>query len=235
MKKSSIYLYLVCLFLIIAGAVSGNRLQAQSFFGFQTIGVNTFFFSVGWQGEPVLGFGYNFRDFNKSFTDISAELRFPIKDMYTFDNYEFITGFYGPVAIKKAFFGFGTHLRLQKQSEGDRKNTRLSLAVTGMPSYAYLRNLNDGAYSTAGLRVTYAPVIVASSKEGGADARIQAFPVHKFELGAHLDLHLERTLGLGLNVFSTYSLLPKNSILDDNRSMDLEGNLYMGATYHLKR
>ncbi len=221
--------YTICLCLL--GFALSSELAAQSFFGYQTIGRNTFFFSVAWQGKPLVGAGYNYRIFGNSFSDISAEIRFPLNSMYTFDEYQLIAGWYKPLALQKTFVAVGSHLRLQKETNGDQQVTKLLLALTGLPSYAYVRSLTDGGYGTAGLRITYAPVLFASVKGGDS----QALAAHRLEIGAHMDLHLERSMGLSLNGFLYKSFTPTSSILTKNPNWRGAGDFYWGSTYLLNR
>ena len=227
MKKSAILIYTCSL---LFSLIFTSSLHAQSFFGYQTIGRHTVFFSVAWQGKPVLGMGYNIRTFGRTFTDWQAELRFPLDAMYTFDNYQLITGFYKPITVKRAFMGTGVHLRWQNQTNTNEKTSLLSLALTALPTYTYAASLNDGAYGTAALRATYAPVIYA--KKG---SQTQFLAAHRVEAGGHLDLHYERTAGLGLNGFGSRSFILGNSILDADDNWAVEGDFYFGTTYNLRR
>ena len=223
------FLLFLCLFLPAS-------LPAQSFFGYQTIGRSTVFFSVAWQGKPLLGIGYNHRAFGGTFTDIQAECRFPIHAMYRFDEYQVIAGMHKPLALRsRGFTAAGAHLRLKKQTTGEQKTTQLQLALTVIPSYTYAASLTDGAYGTVGLRLTYAPVLLASTKEGTGAATMQALAAHGVELGAHLDLHMERTLGLALNGWMRRNFYPKTSLLERETRWKPEGDFYMGSTYRLGR
>lgn len=234
MNKSKFFRYSFCLFLI--GILYGPSLHAQSFFGYQTIGTHTFFFSVSWQDKkPFLGAGYNYRDFGQTFTDLSAEIRFPLAEMYKFDDYQIIAGMYKPVTIRRAFLGTGAHLRIKTQTAGEQKITRAQLALTVLPTYTYAASLNDGIYGTTALRITYAPVIWASVKEGSNTPSSQALADHVLELGGHLDLHSERTLGLGLNGYLTRSFVPKKSILPQDTQWRGVGDFYWGMTYRIRR
>lgn len=228
MNISSLFTYPRCLlFLCLFFPAS---LPAQSFFGYQTIGRSTVFFSVAWQGKPLLGLGYNHRAFGRTFTDIQAECRFPIHAMYRFDEYQVIAGMYKPLKIERAFTATGAHLRLKKHTNDGQKTTQLQLALTVLPSYVYAASTNDGAYGTMGLRVTYAPVLLAATQGG-----MQALPAHGVELGAHVDLHTQRTLGLALNGWMRRNFYPKNTVLDRETRWKPEGDFYMGSTYRLGR
>ena len=231
MKK--ILKYTLCLCFL--GLFTGEELAAQSFFGYQTIGRNTFFFSIAWQGKPMIGAGYNYRVFGTTFSDLQAEVRFPLNSMYKFEEYQVIAGLYKPLQLKKTFVAIGTHLRLQKRLDGDQEVTKLTLALTGLPSYAYARSLTDGGYGVAALRITYAPVIFARVKGGETGAKTQALAAHTLELGGHLDLHLERAMGLGLNGLLYKSFMGKTSILPKVTNWRGEGDFYLGSTYRLSR
>lgn len=225
----------IWLLFLTFGFLANDSLQAQSFFGYQTIGRSTVFFSVGWQGKPLLGVGYNHRSFGTTFSDWQAELRFPLNAMYRFDEYQVIAGMYKPLALKRTFVGTGAHVRILKQTEGSRKETQVLLALTVLPTYVYTASTNDGGYGTVAPRITYAPVIFAQVKAGNEAAQTQALAAHRVELGGHLDLHLERTLGLGFNGYVQRSFTPANSILNHDTKWKGEGDFYMGSTYRLGR
>ncbi|MDW3645546.1 MAG: hypothetical protein R8P61_00615 [Bacteroidia bacterium] len=213
---------------------SSTTLHAQSFFGYQTIGQNTFFFSISWQGKAQLGFGYNFRNFSGSFNDWQAELRFPIDEVYRFKNYQLIAGVYGPVSLKRTFLGAGAHIRWEKNTNAESQSKKLSLAITGIPSYTYAASLTDGAYGSIGARLTYAPVIYAEHSSEG-DTQSQFLPIHRLEVGGHLDLHFERTIGLGLNAFTAKEFTAANSIFAKQKDWEWSGDFYLGMTYRLGR
>jgi hypothetical protein len=223
--------YRFSLLLLCLGLCSTGSLSAQSFFGYQTIGRSTVFFSVAWQGKPLLGVGYNHRAFGKTFTDIQAECRFPVNAMYRFDEFQVIAGMYKPLKVKRAFMGTGAHLRLQKQTTGEEKTTQLQLALTALPTYTYAASLNDGAYGTVAARITYAPVLLARRGTGA----FQPLAAHGLELGAHVDLHMERTLGLALNGFLRKDFFTNTSVLTQDSTWKMEGDFYMGSTYRLGR
>ena len=225
--RTIIHTILFCSFFLFSSAC----LHAQSFFGYQTIGQNTFFFSISWQGKAQLGFGYNFRNFSTSFNDWQAELRFPIDEVYRFKNYQLIAGVYGPLSLQRNFLGAGAHIRWQKNSEADNQTKKLSLAITAIPSYTYAASLTDGAYGSIGARVTYAPVIYAENSAGES----QFLPIHRLEIGGHFDLHFERTIGLGVNGITAKEFGGSNSIIPTAKDWQWEGDLYIGTTYRLGR
>ena len=86
-----------------------------------------------------------------------------------------------------------------------------------------------------GLRLTYAPVAYLNIKEDGKETLKQAFSQHKFEGGLHFDLHHERTLGLGLDGITKYSLCPEKTYLPEEEEWEIEGTFYLGAMYWLER
>ncbi|MEZ4828722.1 MAG: hypothetical protein R3C61_20920 [Bacteroidia bacterium] len=224
--------YISGITVLILCLINSPSLHAQSFWGYQTIGSHTVFFSVAWQGKKTwLGAGYIYRDFGKTFTDLSAEIRFPLAEMYKFDNYQVIAGVYKPTVIKRAFMGTAAHIRIKKGTSDSQETTQVQLALTVLPSYTYAASLNDGIYGTTGLRITYAPVLWASVKEGGNAPSTQALAAHKLELGGHFDLHSERTLGLSLNGYVVGSFIPQKSILPQQNRWTGEGDFYWGMTY----
>lgn len=215
-------------------AFQTENVHAQAFFNYQTIGVHTVFFSVTWRGKPEVGFGYIRRDFGRTFTDVSAELRFPVNQGWDFGNFEAITGISRPVSIDKAFMGSGAHLKLRRHTSGEVKTTTVKLALALIPSYAYARSINNKPYSTIGVRLGYAPVIYAKVS-GGSNPGEQFLAAHTVEVGGHLDLHLERTLGMSLNGIFSRNFFPGNTILERNTDWAGSGELYFGSTYYLRR
>ncbi len=210
--------------------------QAQTFFGFQTIGVNTFYFSISWQDRPYLGVGYNFRKFGKTFTDIGAELRFPVDEIYQFDNHQIIAGFYKPFRMKRTFGAIGVHARIDKETIASGSNTHYGLATTFLPSYAYAASLGDGAYNTMALRATYNPILFTQSKDESGSKNWQTLTGHRVQLGGHLDMHLERTFTFSSDGYATHIFGSKTDFEgDESDSWQLEGNFYLGTTYYLRR
>lgn len=227
------------LFLMVLGAlIFVNEVRAQSYYGFQSASKHTFLFSVIWQGEPKIGFGYINRLYGgKTFTDLSTEIRFPLNDMFTFKRYDAIAGIYKPLALKRRFTGFGSHLRWNSETGTEQKVQKLSLAATLIPSYVFAAPLNDGLYGTVGLNLTYAPVIFAVSHSGDEEPVWNYLPQHKFEGGLHYDMLIDkRTLGISLNALTSYYLNTKNNtFLKVEEQWKKEGNLYFGPTYMLFR
>jgi hypothetical protein len=209
--------------------------HAQPLWGYQTIGTHTWYFSVSWQGKPMLGAGYNYRFFNESFTDAGIEWRFPLAEMYKTDNHQLIFGIYKPLRLKRSFTAIGVHGRISRHTVGDQTTTLYGLALSAIPSYVYSANTNDGAYGTFGARLTYQPILAAQVNKGGASTW-KGLPAHRIELGGHLDVHLERTLGLATNVFATRTWATDKEILPAGAdAFRVEGDFYMGTTYYLKR
>lgn len=214
--------------------------QGQTFFGYQTIGVNTFYFSISWQDKPHLGVGYNFRHYGKTFTDIGAELRFPVDEIYKFDNHQIIAGIYTPLRIKRTFGGVGIHARIDKETFESKSNTHYGLAATFLPSYGFNNytsaNVKEGIYYTAGLRATYNPILLTVSKDASGAKSTGYLTGHRVQLGGHMDLHLERTYTLSSDGYATRIFGAKSDFGgEEDDSFQLEGNLYVGATYYLKR
>jgi len=217
---------------ITAAMLSVPNLQAQSYYGYQSIGKNTFLFSLIWQGEPKIGFGYIARFFGgTTATDLQIEARFPIKSMFRFEKYEAIAGVYKDLSYSRGFVGVGGHLRWDSDKRSGQRVQKLSLAVTGIPSYVYSANTSPGGiYGTLGLRLTYAPVIFATQ---GGDWNF--FPQHKFEGGLHFDMLIDLTAGMALNGVTTYYINSKKTFLQEQKNWDIEGDFYFGTTYQLNR
>jgi hypothetical protein len=221
----------IVVFLIISVSLFISKEQkSQSYYGYQTIGKHTFLFSIIWQGEPKIGFGYIDRIYTKTFTDLQVELRFPLKSIFRFCDYEAIAGIYKPTRLRRTFAGIGGHLRWESNKNGGARIQKLSLAATVIPSYVYAASLTDGVYGSIGLRITYAPVIFATQS-----GQWNFFGQHKFEGGIHFDIHIERTLGMALNPVTTYYLNGKNTFLEKPKPWKVEGDFYFGTTYKLDR
>lgn len=187
--------------LIIVLCCISSFAQGQGFYGYQTPNKHSFFFSLTWDGETKLGFGYIDRLFgtafrqnnsNGAFTDFHLELRFPVKSMYKCEKLEAITGLYGPNKLtRRPFLGLGAHFILNYE-KGVR--TEYQLQLTAVPSYTYRAPLNAKPYATVGAIFHYIPKLV---KTAGAESL--SFE-HNIQGGLHTDVVLRRTLGLGLNV-----------------------------------
>jgi len=216
----------------IASMLITSEDQAQSYYGYQSIGKNTFLFSLIWQGEPKIGFGYIAHiTGGKTATDLQIEARFPLKTIFRFDKYEAVVGVYKDLSYSRAFAGVGGHLRWDSDKRSGQRVQKLSLAVTGIPSYVYSANTSPGGiYGTLGLRLTYAPVIFATK---GGDWNF--FPQHNFEGGLHFDMIIDLSAGLALNGVTTYYLNSKKTFLEEEKNWDIEGDFYFGTTYLLNR
>ena len=223
---------IIVVLLISSSLFITSEHQAQSYYGYQSIGKNTFLFSLIWQGEPKIGFGYIARFFGgKTATDLQIEARFPLKSMFRFEKYEAIAGIYKDMSYSRAFVGVGGHIRWDSDKRSGQRVQKLSVAVTGIPSYVYSANTSPGGvYGTLGLRLTYAPVIFATR---GGDWDF--FPQHKFEGGLHFDMIIDLTAGLALNGATTYYLNSKKTFLEEEKNWDIEGDFYFGTTYLLNR
>lgn len=208
---------------------------AQPFFGYQTIGVHSWYFSLSWDGtQPSIGVGYNRRVDAGSFSDVGAEWRAPIAKLYEFTDQEIIFGAYGPFALnRRPFMGGGLHLRVKTTRPEATMNTKVSLAATLLPSYTYAASLNNGPYGTAGLRATYLLTLLKKS----GDAPAMWVPSFGTELGGHLDLHLERTLGMSLNGFFSreWAIGQPMGLTDADTRWTGKGDYYFGSTYWLRR
>lgn len=209
-----------------------HGLTAQTFFGFQTVGKNTFFFSLSWQNnEPLLGLGYNNRAFGGlvgTFTDYQAELRFPLHKMYDFKEMKLIVGAYAPLSLGRSFTGTGLHLRWERTTSSGEQESDLSLAATVMPTIYYGSTLvTDKAFGTAGIRITAATAIIAKKGEISS-----SFKEHKIELGGHLDTHIDRSFSIGLDGYFSKKF---GDVTEDEKKFELEGNFYLGTNYSLYR
>jgi len=216
---------MVCMF-------SFSKVSAQPYYGYQSIARNTFMFSLIWQGEIKIGFGYmaHFTG-GKTATDLQMEARFPLKTIYRLEHYEAIVGVYKDLSYSRAFMGAGGAFRWNSDKTSGTRVQKLSLAITGIPSYVYSANTSSGGiYGTLGIRLTYAPVIFATR-----DGAIDLFPQHKFEGGLHMDMLVDLTAGMALNGVTTYYLNSKKTFLKEEENWGVEGDFYFGATYLLNR
>lgn len=227
-KSRHIFISVILMLFLFSASIS----KAQSYYGYQSIGKNTFLFSLVWQGEAKIGFGYIARFFGgNTATDLQIEARFPLKSMFRFQKYEAIAGVYKPLSYSRGFVGVGGHLRWDSDKRSGARVQKLSLAVTGIPSYVYSANTSPGGiYGTLGLRLTYAPVIFATK---GGDWNF--FPQHKFEGGIHFDMIIDLTVGLALNGITSYYINSKKTFLKEEKNWGIEGDFYFGTTYALDR
>lgn len=227
-KSKHIYISVILMLFLFSASI----IKAQSYYGYQSIARNTFLFSIVWQGEVKIGFGYIARiTGGKTATDLQIEARFPLKTIFRLEKYEGIVGVYKDLSYSRAFVGVGGHLRWDSDKRSGSRVQKLSLAVTGIPSYVYSANTSPGGiYGTLGLRLTYAPVIFATK---GGDWEF--FKQHKFEGGLHIDMIIDLTAGLALNGVTTYYLNSKKTFLQQEKNWGIEGDFYLGATYALDR
>ncbi|HEY9114532.1 MAG TPA: hypothetical protein VIN10_07505 [Bacteroidales bacterium] len=227
--------------LLIAGFLSvflmfSKSSQAQTYYGYQSIGKQTFLFSLVWQGELKIGFGYIYRIFgSKTFNDLQLEMRFPLKTIYRFNEYEGIAGLYKPLSYSRGFVGVGGHFKWNSELKDGQRVQKLSLAMTAIPSYVYAASTTDGVYGTIGLQLTYAPVIFATSQSGESKANWDFFPQHRFEGGLHFDMLTGRTAGIAINTVTSYYLNSKETFLQEEKPWQVEGIFYFGTTYALNR
>ena len=229
---------LYILFVVLGAIVFLNKVNAQSYYGFQSAAKHTFFFSLVWQGEPKIGFGYIDRIYGKTFTDLQLEIQFPLTEMFTFKRYDAVAGIYKPLALKRRFTGFGSHLRWNSVTVNNQRIQKLSTAITFIPSYVFAAPLDDGLYGTIGLNFTYVPVVLAISQNGNDEKMVlNYFPQHKFEGGIHYDMLIDkRTIGISINGLTSYYINTKfNTFLEEEEQWKKEGNLYFGPTYRLRR
>ena len=221
------------LLIFISLLLFAGSAHAQTFFGSQSINRNTFFFSLSLQSEgPHLGVGYNYRTFGPSFADYQLEWRMPMKNLYDMNNFQMIAGVYKPLALNRTYLGVGGHLRWEKEKDETTESCRLLFAATVMPSLYYSSTrVTDKLFGTTGLRITYAPTIVGSYQAAGEEKKSGFFSEHRLEVGLHLDAQIERSLGIGIDGYGTKTF----GSFDDDDSIELEGNLYIGMSYSLDR
>jgi hypothetical protein len=202
------------LLVILILTASTTVVNGQSFNGFQTIGTHSFFVSLSWDGSANIGLGYNFRNFETSFSDYQIEGRVPFDDFNTLDKFKVIAGVYRPASIQRTFLGGGTHLIYNHSKEPN-----LVLSLTALPSWVYASSLGNQPYGTTGVILNYQVPLLGEN----------AFKGHQFGVGLHLDLSLERTLGLSLNELRTVQFKDEEPIWGNELSF------YAGSTYRLRR
>jgi hypothetical protein len=193
-----------------------GQVHAQSYNGFQTNGVHSCFFSLSWNGKAHIGFGYNFRNFESSFSDYQLEARIPLDNIENLENYSIIGGIYRPSRLQRTFVGGGAHLILIKSEEG----MQLDINLAAIPSYVFAAPLDRKPYSTAGVLLTYQTSLLGSSGFLSSNS---------FGTGVHADVLLERTLGLSANYERVITYKDKGKTWS-NRS-----SYYGGSTYRLFR
>ena len=206
--------YLIGIALVLTCFIS--QVNAQSYNGFQTNGVHSCFFSLSWNGKAHIGFGYNFRNFESSFSDYQLEARIPLDNIENLENYSIIGGMYRPSRLQRTFVGGGAHLILKNSGEG----LQLDCNLAPIPSYVFAAPLDRKPYSTAGMLLTYQTTILGGSGFLSTNA---------FGTGLHADVLLERSLGLAANYerVITYS--------DNKKTWSNKSSFYGGSTYRLFR
>jgi hypothetical protein len=231
MKKYFLYIFFL-------GCLLGveNEVLSQTYFGYQTPGIHTFFFSISWQEKPHLGVGYNFRAAGNTFTDIGAELRFPTDEIFKFTNPQIIAGIYSPLRLKRSFGAIGLHLRIDRESTQESVHTHYGVAASFLPTLAYAASLTDGAYNTAALRITYNPILFTQIRSSSGEKSTHFLSGHRIQFGGHLDMHLERTLTVAADGAISRILGAKTDFMGrEADSWNLQGAFFWGSTYHLKR
>jgi hypothetical protein len=82
------------------------------------------------------------------------------------------------------------------------------------------------------LRATYNPILFTRS----ADGDFQVLTGHRFQVGGHLDMHLERTFIFSSDGYASQIFGAKKDFEgEEDENIQFEGNLYIGTTYHLRR
>lgn len=221
----------ICLLLFL----SVSSLVAQPFFGFQTNTVHTCYLTVGFGQKGDVGFGYQFRDFNASFTDWNLELRYPRAHVWQKGHAEVRLGFYRPFRIKKNFSAVGFHLRIEQrtQDETTRTNVRGVLSLT--PGRVLTSGLSDQPYVTAQARLSYAPVLGTRTRTGSEKSPWKTFAAHGIEVGGHLDAVLKRSLALASNLVWQYTFTSIEALKPQADKLPLQGDIYVGSGYYLRR
>lgn len=220
-----IFRYQICV-VFAAFFISIKPAASQTFYGYQTIGKHTVFFTLAIRKDMAsMGLGYNRRIFGKEFTDVQAELLFPMNRMYSFKNFEVVAGAYKPNRLKRTWIGMGGHLRWSQIQTGANQSRALKLALTAIPSYTYTTSLTDGPYGTAGFRLGAINTLWSLAKNG-ANVSGGSFHSPRIEYGLHADLLLERTLGLSVNAWKEFAGQKKSSVVKNSF-----GNFYFGSGY----
>ncbi|MEZ4687706.1 MAG: hypothetical protein R3B47_17080 [Bacteroidia bacterium] len=124
-------------------------------------------------------------------------MRFPLNKMYDCKDIKLVAGAYAPLSLSRTFMGAGLHLRWDRSTRSGVQESGLSLAATLMPSLYYANTtVTDKAFGTAGLRISYAPELF------GKGDQTFTFNRHKFEIGGHLDTHIDRSISLDWTAIS---------------------------------
>ncbi|MEL7530970.1 MAG: hypothetical protein AAFN10_06670 [Bacteroidota bacterium] len=212
--------------------------KAQTYFGFQTIGVHTWFVSVSWQGKAHLGVGYNLRNTNSTYTDWQFEWRMPLDDLYSMDNHEVVVGLYKLLRARRTTAGLGLHAKIRTQTIEGRKTTAFGLNTALIPTYIYAAPLPGDAFKgSIGLRLAYQPILLTRVQQGANPPQWLKLTGHRVELGGHIDGHAEGTLMLSNNGYATRTWFFKEEAAGATREQnwEIDGDLYIGTTYYLRR
>lgn len=215
--------------------LSLGSLCAQPFFGFQTNTVHTCFVSLGFGQKGDIGFGYQFRDFNQSFTDWSVELRYPRQHVWQKGHAEVRLGFYRPFDIKKNFSAYGIHLRWEQRTQGDKTRTNLRTVFSLAPGRVLTSGLTDQPYVTAQARISYAPVLLTRTRTGTDKSDWKPFAAHGIEAGGHIDAILKRAFAIGSTLLYQYTFTKEADLKVQEGKVPLQADLYAGSGYFLKR
>ncbi|MCI4667425.1 MAG: hypothetical protein MRZ79_04630 [Bacteroidia bacterium] len=211
-----------------------SLVNAQPFYGFQSIGRHSWTLGLKWDGKASLSLGYIYRSGGgTSFRDFSAEWQFPFEESFQLKNAQLVAGMYAPIRQRgRPFVALGIHGRLLRKNDGKSQLSSYKLAVTGMPSYTFSGRLSERPYLTAGTRFSYVLTCYETTTEPMAS---RILPYHGAELGAHLDMILERSVGIGVNAYfrRNWGLKSKDEVPDDE--WEKAGDVYLGPTYFLRR
>ncbi len=214
-------------------------LCAQTYFGFQSIGVHTWFFSLSWQGKAAhIGLGYNLRNTNRTYTDWQLEWRLPLRKRAMLrEQNELIVGFYQPLRPRRTFIGMGVHAKIQTQSQGAQRVTNFGLNLAAIPTYIFAAPLPANAFrGSMALRVAYQPILLSRVLTSG-EVKWQGLTGQRVELGGHLDAHFDGTLMLANHTYATRGWYKKD-VANWNpvdRAWRVDGDVYAGSTYYIRR
>ncbi|MEO0899924.1 MAG: hypothetical protein AAFY71_26155 [Bacteroidota bacterium] len=225
-----IWISFVLLFTLIGLSIQGI---SQPFYAAQTAGLHTIYFSLSVRERPYVGVGYNLHTSNSPINEWGFEWQVPLNDPFRAEQQRIVAGFYRTNRLNsRPFIGYGLHARYEKDKEGAKNHSSLSLAATAMPSYTYSASLDGGLYGTMGGRITYVATL-AEKTEG--DASWTSLPKHGVELGGHIDAFFDRSGGFSVNILNTKNWKLKNGDEEDESDWNLQGDVYVGSTYFIAR
>lgn len=228
--------YLFMKYILLLLCLSFGTLSAQPFYGFQTIAVHTCYVSLGFGQQADLGFGYQFRDFNRAFTDWSVELRYPRNKVWQKGHAEVRVGFYRPLDIKRNFSALGFHIRMEQRTQGETTRTNWRGVLSLSPGRVLTSSLSSQKpYATASLRISYAPVLFSRTRSGSEKSSWQPFPAHTIEAGGHLDLVLRQTFSASSSLLYQYTFSQEADFKPQPGTLPIQGDIYAGAGYFLRR